>query len=198
MPKVNGPLMSQDASGTIANALNFRSTARGNVCARYGKPTGKPTANQTAQRERIAILAAAWTAASDNNHATWNAIATPKAITGYAAFIAYNCDRLTHGLSLSLVYPPATFATVTWATVADAYDPTGDYEPFTDPERIGSWGRITSPYAAFGWEPDADQYLLALQLTETDFALWCHATSIAGTYMPMYHATHSVIITLPG
>lgn len=72
MAKVDGPLLSLDASGTIAGALTFSKWKGINYVRQHTTPTNPQTTAQTTQRTAFSTAVAAWQALETAVQTTWN------------------------------------------------------------------------------------------------------------------------------
>lgn len=83
MPKVTGPLFSVTASGSLAGVLTYAQHASTNIVRAMPSHQPPSTPLQTAQRDRIAALAACWTAQPQAIKDLWIARAVQLLTTGY-------------------------------------------------------------------------------------------------------------------
>lgn len=89
MAKVNGPLLSFEAHGTIAKKLTYTNT-RGQAYARARNvPTGQPSAAQLAQRVMYQEAVSAWHALTDIERDEWKTAGAAVGLTGFNAFMRY-------------------------------------------------------------------------------------------------------------
>lgn len=107
MPRINGPLHSDSATGSVANAYTFRKSRRGNICVKKSKPSGFPTALQTAVRTFTGRLMHDWKALDDSAKASWHDRADVLAISPINAYLQENYSRRHRGLSTIAYCPTA-------------------------------------------------------------------------------------------
>ena len=93
MVKLNGPMMSMDASGTIGDTITFskwkgRSYARQRVI-----PSNPQTGPQTGIRAMMKFLSQQWKGLTAPNKATWVITAAQTAISPFNAYCAFNVNR---------------------------------------------------------------------------------------------------------
>ena len=106
MAVVTGPLHCDSAIKQVGKKIIFQQRKRGFVAKKYAAPTGDPSPSQLEHRNQFAALAALWSAANDEDKASWSPLADPTAITNYAAYTKYNWQRLFAGLEPTTHYPP--------------------------------------------------------------------------------------------
>lgn len=93
MVKLNGPLFSLDASGTIGDAITF-SKWKGRAYARERViPSNPQSGPQVGMRAMLAFLSQEWAGLGAVAQATWTTRAAATAISGFNAFIGYNQNR---------------------------------------------------------------------------------------------------------
>lgn len=71
MAKIQGPLFSVSASGTIADTATYRATARGAIAQMPPIPKTAANANQRRERARFALALVGWQALDDTARAQW-------------------------------------------------------------------------------------------------------------------------------
>jgi len=97
MVKLQGPLASLDASGTIAKAITVSKWKGRHYLKAKNRPVDPATALQLPTRAAMTWLAAEWLLLSDEERQSWNTPATAPELPGYNAFIGHNLKRiLTH------------------------------------------------------------------------------------------------------
>jgi len=98
MAKAVGPLMSMDASGTVAGAITFTKWKGRNVVRQRVIPTNPQSTMQRTYRQMLAGLVKLWKANTTALAAAFASIATQRAISAFNAFTGYNQTRLSQGL----------------------------------------------------------------------------------------------------
>lgn len=93
MARVYGPLMSMDASGTVADAITFSKWKGRNVVRQRVIPANPQTGPQTGMRAMMKFLAQFWDGLSALNKATWEDRAKLTNIAPFNAFCSYNMKR---------------------------------------------------------------------------------------------------------
>lgn len=71
MAKIQGPLFSVSASGTIADTATYRATARGAIAQMPPIPKTAANANQRRERARFALALVGWQALDATARANW-------------------------------------------------------------------------------------------------------------------------------
>jgi len=95
MVKVKGPMMSIDASGTLAGTFVFSKWKGRNTVRSHAVPANPKTAAQTSTRAMMKFLSQSWTNLSTAQKATFDALAATYAISPFNAFVKYNMARWT-------------------------------------------------------------------------------------------------------
>jgi len=90
MARVTGPLMSFDASGTIAGAVVFAKWRGRNYVRRHAVPSNPRTVGQIAARSIIAFLGKRWDSLGDEAKATWEDGAESLKISPFNEYIRIN------------------------------------------------------------------------------------------------------------
>lgn len=86
MARVNGPLFSMNASGTVGRALTMRNIGRAFIASRPPVPSGPPTTAQLSERQSMRDAAAAWANLSANDRAVWSTPTVPTTRHGFMSF----------------------------------------------------------------------------------------------------------------
>lgn len=89
MAKTLGPLLSQDAHGTLGKLLTFSSRRSGSQVRKVNQPTGLPSARQFEHRQLVRMIIAQWQNMTAGQRATWRtaAQASGKYISTYHYFL---------------------------------------------------------------------------------------------------------------
>jgi len=93
MVKVYGPMMSMDASGTIADAITFSKWKGRNYVRQRVIPANPQSANQTGMRCMMSALAKAWASLTAAQKAFWDDLAAASTISNFNAFCSFNLER---------------------------------------------------------------------------------------------------------
>jgi hypothetical protein len=111
MAKVEGPLFSLEASGTIGDAITY-SRWKGIPYARKRViPANPKSAAQTGIRAMFAFVAAFWDQVAALDQATWNTLAAALNITPFNAYVRENQKRWVDGAFPTQAYPAAEAST---------------------------------------------------------------------------------------
>jgi len=106
MVKLQGPMFSLAASGTLAKTLTY-SHWKGRAFARRRIIPGNPqSAGQVSLRSMFAFLGSEWGALATVDQDTWAAPAARTIISPFNAFCASGLDRNRSFLAPSQTYPP--------------------------------------------------------------------------------------------
>jgi len=106
MVKVVGPLMSMDASGSLAKSMVFSKWKGRNYVRQLVTPSNPKTGGQVGVRAMFKFLAQNWTASVDAAYkATWEDRAADAIISPFNAFMSYNQNRWRQFNAPSEAYP---------------------------------------------------------------------------------------------
>lgn len=86
MVRVKGPLFSLSASGTYLKKFVFRTTSTGSHVATRPATLPARSPAQLAHAQKVAEMAAAWSALPGATRAAWNACGLNYSLTGYGLF----------------------------------------------------------------------------------------------------------------
>lgn len=111
MVKLNGPMFSLGASGTLAKAVTFaswkgRAYARGTVI-----PANPKAEKQISVRAMMKFLSQQWDGIYGPNKDTWDDLADAHVVSTFNAYIGTNLARWRNFLGPSQMHPPATTQT---------------------------------------------------------------------------------------
>lgn len=95
MVKVTGPMMSIDASGTLAKTLVFGKWKGRNVVRSHAIPANPKTAGQVSTRAMMKFLSQSWTNLTTAQKATFDELAATYAISPFNAYVRENMNRWT-------------------------------------------------------------------------------------------------------
>ena len=93
MVRLYGPLMSLDASGTLADSVTFSKWKGRNYARQRVVPSNPNSVSQQSVRAMLRALSQAWASMSAGNQATWQVRADQTTISPFNAFCAYNLNR---------------------------------------------------------------------------------------------------------
>ena len=103
MAKIQGPLMSLSASGTVAGQLTYRATRTGNVVQRPPVPTGAASDAQRAERLRFAGALHQWDILDSGIQDQWTAAGLAFGLPAYKLFTREYLLQQCSGASLPLI-----------------------------------------------------------------------------------------------
>lgn len=94
MATIQGPLHSDDASGTLGDQVTFARWKGRRYARQYAKPTNPKSALQTGVRVMMGWLARAWASVlTDNNRASWATLAESNQVSPFNAYMTHNLNR---------------------------------------------------------------------------------------------------------
>jgi hypothetical protein len=120
MVRLYGPLMSLDASGTIADAVTFSKWKGRNYARQRVIPANPQSVLQVAVRSMMKFLAQAWTDCTALEKASWDDLAKATSISAFNAYISDNMKRWRQMLAPSALTPPAGTGTLQASGAASA------------------------------------------------------------------------------
>lgn len=196
MAKVTGPLHSEDARGTLAGMLTFRSGNGPRTCRKTGRSTKPLTEAQQLHHTAFSMLAAAWSAADPADRLTWSPLAVPANVTAYAAYIQFNFARIAAGLSTVTAYPPVDTPVmvlhVAPGSPAANPDCSGDYCVIGQSGGQPIYSRYPDyDYIILTFEDDLFWYIFPVP-EHPDGWCWLRTTSPIGTFAHSGFAGHPV------
>lgn len=181
MVKLNGPLFSLDASGTIGDAITF-SKWKGRPYARERViPANPQSGPQVGMRAMLKFLSQEWTNLSAANQATWVTRAAATAISSFNAFISYNQTRWRSFKSPSKEDPAAEAGV---GGDAPTTTPTGGVRQvqlsIADGVAVPTWGWLIYS-GATGFTPAYSNLIAVVPRTGTP-TVFIHGGLTAATY----------------
>lgn len=112
MAKTKSPLLSSSAHGKLGRSLVYSKKKTGLITRAMHFPKKEPTLKQWTRRHIVGLLTAHWQCMTDNEHASWNALAVASGlnIPGYQYFLkSAQADLYTHhGLITYLSFNEST------------------------------------------------------------------------------------------
>jgi|WetSurMetagenome_2_1015567.scaffolds.fasta_scaffold18656_4 hypothetical protein len=153
MAVVEGPLHSETASGQFAKTTIYQTYRGKSYAKKYAVPGNTPgfdkmnqSAAQLTHQAQFVLIAAAWSAASEINKATWAPIALRDRITRYAAYTRENWRRVLSGRAVTVVWTSdnekVTAATVINGTPAASVNVLGAYYVATTYNNLPVYYRV--------------------------------------------------------
>ncbi len=118
--KVNGPLMSMDASGSVAGAITFSKWKGRNYVRQRVVPTNPKTALQVSVRAMMSFLAQQWAGLGASPKASWAEVASDASISPFNAFVSQNLQRWREFSAPGQTLPVAETGTAPVATLDSA------------------------------------------------------------------------------
>ena len=125
MAKLDGPLMSMGASGSIGGILTFGSNKGRNFVRQLVIPANPKTPAQQGVRSMMQWIGKEWAQLTGTDQATWEARAAQTNIGSFQAFTSLGMDNWSNGKAAQRQNPaeaittPVAFPTVIVATVTE-------------------------------------------------------------------------------
>ena len=107
MVKLNAPLMSLDASGTVANSITFAKWKGRNYARVRVIPSNPRSEKQIGIRAIIKFLGQQWASIGPANQATWQDLASQTNVSEFNAYVGKNAYDWRNALYPSKAYPAA-------------------------------------------------------------------------------------------
>ncbi len=138
--KVVGPLMSMDASGTVAGTVTFAKWKGRNYVRQHVTPANPRSAAQTAVRATFAALVALWKADTAALTAAFEPLAKARNISAFNAFVGFNQQQATKGTFIANNPAPTAAAPGSSPTLATVVR-SGKYAvvDWTEPTTADVW-----------------------------------------------------------
>lgn len=105
MASVTGPLMSMDASGTLAGTLVFSKWKGRNYVRSHVIPANPKSAGQTGIRSMMRYLSQLWASIAALTQASWDELAATTSVSAFNAFVGHNLSRWQNNLAPTEAYP---------------------------------------------------------------------------------------------
>ena len=97
MAKIQGPLFSVSASGTIADTATYRATPRGAIAQMPPIPKTAANANQRRERARFALALLGWKALNETAKAQWEAAGLAFGMAAHKLYTKSYIDQRCQG-----------------------------------------------------------------------------------------------------
>lgn len=180
MAKLDGPLMSMGASGSIGGVLTFGSNKGRPFVRRLVIPANPKTAAQKGVRSMMAWASKEWSQLSDADKATWETLATQLNISPFNAFMKVGMANWSNGLAPQST-DPATAAAAGAAVTGVTDSVTGRRATieWTDSVTANQFGVILYIDATTGFTADRNN---AVQVVDIGVQKAITDTLEPGTY----------------
>ena len=169
MARTVGPLMSLDASGSVAGTIVFSKWKGRNYVRQLVTPANPNTALQVSTRAMMRFLSQQWTPElTTPNKATWDDDAAEMAVSPFNAFIKTNLKRWTQFTSPTKQTPVTATGTVpTFTTLPTATGGVGQVTIAWDLNALlQGWGMLIFRDPVTGFTPARDN-LIGVALLKT-------------------------------
>jgi hypothetical protein len=110
MVKTYGPMMSMDASGSLASAVTFSKWKGRNYVRQLVIPSNPQSGGQTGMRAMLRFLSQRWYGLTVGNKATWDTLAKAANVSPFNSYIGKNQRRWRSFKCPSIEYPAAEAA----------------------------------------------------------------------------------------
>jgi len=183
MVKVAAPMLSLDASGSLAGAMVFSKWKGRNYVRTLVKPANPKAPKQLSVRAMFKFLSQQWNGIITGTKATWNNRADDQVISPFNAFMGYNQSRWRNFQAPSTIDPAApegSFAGV------DTFSATGGIRMATLGWVVGAanhgWGYMIFRSATADFDASFDNLVAVVPSLTADTYEWIDTPLVAGTY----------------
>lgn len=107
MALTKGPLMSLDASGSVAGTITYSKWKGRNYVRQLVTPANPQTVKQVSVRAMMRFLSQSWAAHSAVEKATWDDLAAASQVAAFNSYMAKNMLRWRNFLAPSIEFPAA-------------------------------------------------------------------------------------------
>lgn len=183
MVKLAGPMMSLDASGSIANSITFSKWKGRNYARQLVRPANPKSALQVSMRAMMRFLSQSWLGMTATPKATWLNLATAGNFSNFNAYVQANQRRWRQFLPPSQTNPNPGTGTLPSALFDSA---TGAIHhivlSFSCTSLNNVWGVaiFRSPTGTF--TPNLGNCIHVLPFTAIGTTVWTDTPLVAGTY----------------
>ncbi len=183
MVKVYGPMMSLDASGSIADALTFSKWKGRSYVRQRVVPANPRSPLQVSVRAMLKFLSQAWVNVGSTPQASWEDLADASAISPFNAYIGKNQQRWREFQAPSQTHPAAETGTEPVATLDSA---TGgvrhiDLE-FTITTLNDAWGVMIFRSTTSTFATAISNCIAVLEVDQTGTLVYTDSNLTPGTY----------------
>lgn len=105
MVKLRGPLLSLDASGSLADAITYSKWKGRHYARQRVVPTNPQSGAQTGRRAMLSFLSKQWDGLAAGDQATWQDIADDLVVDPFHAYLSENMKHWHNFLAPSMVTP---------------------------------------------------------------------------------------------
>lgn len=183
MVKVNAPMLSLDASGTIADSMVFSKWKGRNYVRTRVIPSNPRSGKQTGIRAIIAFLTKEWAKIDASSQASWEQLAKQKNVSPFNAYVGTNAFDWRNALYPAKAYPAARSSTAPSAPTLSAQ---GGQRQATITITKGatqpSWGYSIHRSTTSGFSPSWTNCIALVPIDSNGNASYIDTPLAAGTY----------------
>lgn len=183
MAKLTGPLMSLDASGSVAGTLTFAKWKGRNYVRHLVKPANPKTPAQTAFRAMMKFLSQAWASINPSDQASWHTLAEQTKISDFNGYVQQNQRDWTQTLVPRQNSNPNRTGTPAVITAASAVGGVRQIE-LSIPEAGGAtaWGTIIYRNDTTGFTPTQNDVIAVFPTGGSGTWKYVDSPLVPGTY----------------
>lgn len=183
MAKITGPLMSLDASGSVASTITFSKWKGRNYVRQLVKPANPKSAAQTAFRAMFGFLSSIWKTMSPTDQGSWDTLAAMGNYSPFNAFTHFNQKLWTQVLTPTA---NSSYAQAGTPSAPTAFTATGGVRQITIDASLGAsatqWGMIVYRNANTGFTPTQNDVVGILKAPPSDDTVFLDSGLAPGTY----------------
>lgn len=185
MVKVFGPMMSFDASGTLAKTAVFSKWKGRNYVRNRVIPANPQSGLQTGMRAMWKFLSQQWAAMSAGDKATYQNLADAGVVSTFNAYIKANQLRWRNFTTPAEAYPAAEVGTLGTAEGAEP-TATGGVASVTITHELSAaadnWGFLLFCSTTSSFTPGLSNCIAAILMADTDQKTFVHSPLDPDTY----------------
>lgn len=183
MVKVLGPMMSFEASGTIAKIATFSKWKGRPYVRQRVTPANPQSALQVSVRQMMKFLSQAWVGVGSTPQGTWEDLAAASQISPFNAFIGRNAARWREFQAPAQTYPAPETGTLPVATLDSATGgPSYIDLAFTITTLNDIWGAIIYRSTSGTFTPSRANAIAVIEIDGTGALTYTDSGLDAGTY----------------
>lgn len=183
MVKLNAPLMSLDASGTVANSITFAKWKGRNYARVRVVPANPQTGKQTGIRAAVKFLGQQWAKLNSSQQATWDDPAKQTNVSPFNAFVGKNAYDWRNQLYPSKTYPAARSSTAPSAPTVTATGGTRQATiTITKGATAPTWGYSIHRSTSSGMTPNWTNCIALVEIDGSGNASYIDTPLNPGTY----------------
>lgn len=183
MARTTGPLLSLDASGSIAGAMTFSKWKGRSYVRQLVTPHNPDTPMQRAMRAMFKFLGSQWSNINPTDQDTWNGLADGDKIADFNAYMKINQAAWKHFQTPSMAYPAIKAGTPATITSQSVTPGIGQATVNIDINAVNqNWGFIIYRSLTTGFTPSMSDVIAIMWNASTTVQRYVDSPLAADTY----------------